>query len=98
PGLALELGTAFMRVARVQGVNISPNLGQTAQADRTAQHAQALIDSVLASQPRNRTALLRAGQIAHDRMILASDAGHPEDEILRFARTSIERIDQYLSI
>src|SRR4029077_2567794 len=35
PVLALELGTAYMRVARVQGVNISPNLGQTVQADET---------------------------------------------------------------
>src|SRR5439155_8139458 len=79
PGLALELGTAYMRVARVQGVNISPNLGQTQQADQTAQKAQALIDSVLASQPRNRTALLRASQIAHDRMILAGDGDHGDE-------------------
>jgi serine/threonine protein kinase len=97
PDLALELGTAYMRVARVQGVNISPNLGQTEQAERTAQKAQALIDSVLKRQPANRTALLRAGQIAHDRMILAGDAEHRE-QALQFAHTSIERLNQYLSI
>jgi len=97
PGLRLELGTAYMRVARVQGVNISPNLGQTEQADQTAQRAEALIDSVLAVQPRNRTALLRAGQIAHDRMILAGD-GHHEDDALRFANRSVERLDQYLRV
>jgi len=95
PGLALELGTAYMRVARVQGVNISPNLGQTAQAEKSAQTAQGLIDSVLAAQPKNRIALLRAGQIAHDRMILAAAAGRT-DESLRFAATSIERLDQFL--
>src|SRR6267154_487308 len=39
PALALEVGTAYMRVARVQGVNISANLGQTEQAERTAQMA-----------------------------------------------------------
>ena len=72
PGLALELGTAYMRVARVQGVNISPNLGETAQAEQTARKAQDIIDRVLAAQPHNRMALLRAGQIAHDRMILAA--------------------------
>ncbi len=42
PDLALELGTAYMRVARVQGVNISPNLGQTLQADQTARKVPAM--------------------------------------------------------
>ena len=95
PELALEVGTAYMRVARVQGVNISANLGQTEQADQTEQQAQGLIDSVLASRPRDRTALLRAAQIAHDRMILAGD-GRRDDDALRFARTSGERLEQYL--
>ena len=95
PDLALELGTAYMRVGRVQGVNISPNLGQTEKADQTEQKAQALIDSVLAAQPRNRAALLRAAQIAHDRMILAAD-GHHNDDALRFAQTCLERLDRYL--
>ena len=96
PDLALELGTAYMRVARVQGVNISPNLGQTAQADQTAQKAQALIDSVLAAQPGNQTALLRAGQIAHDRMILAGD-GHHEQQALQYATVSLGRLNQFLN-
>ena len=95
PDLALELGTAYMRVARVQGVNISPNLGQTVQADQTARKAQALIESVLASQPANRTALLRAAQIAHDRMTLAGD-GHHEAEALQFAHTALEYLNRYL--
>ena len=95
PNLALELGTAYMRVARVQGVNISANLGQTKQADQAAQTAETLIDSVLRRQPANRTALLRAGQIAHDRMILADDSGRKED-MLRFAGKSVERMSQYL--
>ena len=95
PDLALELGTAYMRVARVQGVNISPNLGQTLQADATEGKAQELIDSVLASQPANQTALLRAGQIAHDRMILAGDENQ-DAQALKFARTAIDRLDQYL--
>jgi tetratricopeptide (TPR) repeat protein len=95
PALALELSTAYMRVGRVQGVNISANLGQTEQADQTEQKAQALIETVLAAQPRNRTALLRAGQIAHDRMILAGD-GHRDSDALGFAHTSVERLNQYV--
>lgn len=96
PGLALEVGTAYMRVARVQGVNIATNLGQTDQADQSERKAQALIDSVLASQPANRSALLRSAQIAHDRMILAG-ARHRGDDALKFAQKSAERLEQYLS-
>ncbi|MDQ6699731.1 MAG: serine/threonine-protein kinase, partial [Acidobacteriota bacterium] len=96
PGLALEVGSAYMRVARVQGVNISPNLGQTDQAEQTVRKAQTLIDSVLAAQPANRTALLRSAQIAHDRMILAGDR-HLDNEALKFAHQSAERLEKYLS-
>jgi tetratricopeptide (TPR) repeat protein len=96
PDLALEVGTAYMRVARVQGINISANLGQTDQAEQNELKAQALIDSVLASQPANRTALLRSAQIAHDRMVLAGDR-HRDDDALKFAQKSGQRLEQYLS-
>ena len=39
--LSLDLATAYMRVGRVLGVNISPNLGQTEQADLAAAKAAA---------------------------------------------------------
>ena len=71
PEIDLELGNAYMRVARVQGVPISPSLGHMDQAAHTLDIADRFIQSVLAVQPANRTALLRAAQIAHDRMILA---------------------------
>jgi len=96
PHLALELGTAYMRVARVQGVNISPNLGHTAEAERTAQVAQSLNDSVLRSEPGNRMALLRAGQIAHDRMLLAA-ADDRSEQVLPFAQVCIDRLNQFLA-
>ncbi|HEU4689083.1 MAG TPA: serine/threonine-protein kinase, partial [Vicinamibacterales bacterium] len=51
PELALELGTAYMRVARVQGVPISPNLGQLEQAEETLQIAEPLIDAAIAARP-----------------------------------------------
>ncbi len=95
PDLALEVATAFMRVARVQGVNISPNLGQTDQAEQTELKAQALINSVLALKPANRMALFRSAQVAHDRMILAGDR-HNDEEALKFAQESEERLDKYL--
>ncbi len=100
PGLALELGQAYMQVARVQGVSTGRNLGQTAQAEQNLRAADGLIQSVLASQPANRTALLRAAQVSHDRMILAAGQGGRRDaanhpEALAFARTSAESLDKF---
>ena len=94
PDLALEIGNAYMRVARVQGVPISPNLGQLDQAGKNLLTAQGFIDSVLASQPQNRTALLRSAQIAHDRMILARLGGR-RNEALGFARKSAESLQRF---
>jgi serine/threonine protein kinase/tetratricopeptide (TPR) repeat protein len=95
PDLALDLGTAHMRVARVQGIPISPNLGQLDKADHTLQTAAALIDSVLAARPGDRTAILRRAQIAHDRMIVAG-LRRPDAEAIVLARHSARGLDQYL--
>ena len=51
PDLAVDVGTAYMRVARVQGVPISANLGQLDEAERTLQTAQALIDPLWPHDP-----------------------------------------------
>jgi tRNA A-37 threonylcarbamoyl transferase component Bud32 len=51
PGLALEVGNAYMRVARVQGVPIGPNLGHLDQAAQNLQIADGFIHSVLQVQP-----------------------------------------------
>lgn len=95
PELALDVGTAYMRVARVQGVPTSTNLGQLDQAEQNLRTAEALIDSVLAAQPGNRTAFFRRAQIAHDRMTLAA-IRRPDDEALVLARQSAQWLDKYL--
>jgi len=92
--LALDLGNAYMRVARVQGVPIAPNLGQMDQAEQSLKIAQGLIESVLVSQPSNRTGILRAAQIAHDRMIVARLSGRPDDA-LALARKSAELVEKF---
>jgi len=94
PELSLEVGTAYIRVARVQGIPISPNLGQMDQAEQSLGRAEALIRSVIVAQPRNRTAFLRMAQIAHDRMLLAWFNGHP-DQGLQFARQSAEWLEKF---
>ena len=94
PELSLEIGNAYLRVARVQGVPTSPNLGQMDQAERGLRIAGGFIRSVLLSQPENRTAMLRSAQIAHDRMILARFNGRPEEE-LPLARQSAEWLEKF---
>jgi Serine/threonine protein kinase len=95
PELALEVGNAYMRVARVQGVPISPNLGQMDQAEQNLRIAERFVHSVLVSQPANRTALLRAAQIAHDRMILARLNGGHNDEALALARQAAGWLEKF---
>src|SRR6185312_8598396 len=92
--LALEVGNAYMRVGRVQGVPIANNLGQMDQAEEDLRIAERFIHSVLATEPSNRTALLRAAQIAHDRMLLARLSGH-SDLALSFARQSAQWLDKF---
>jgi serine/threonine-protein kinase len=96
PDLALDVGTAYMRVARVEGVAISPNLGQNELAVQHLQVAENFINRVLAAQPGNRTAMLRSAQIAHDRMIVAGQRRQPE-EAFRLGQISGERLERYLS-
>ena len=52
PDLALEVANAYMRVARVQGVPISANLGQMDKAEQNLRIADGLVHSVLLSQPQ----------------------------------------------
>lgn len=94
PELALEVGNAYMRVARVQGVPGASNLGQVTPAAETLRLADDLIRSVLVTQPANRIAIFRAAQIAHDRMLLAR-SGSRNVEALAFARKSAELLEKF---
>jgi serine/threonine protein kinase len=94
PALSLEIGNAYMRVARVQGVPIVRNLGQMEQAEQNLRLAGQFIQSALAAQPANRTAMLRSAQIAHDRMLLARYNGH-YDEALALARQSAVWLEKF---
>ncbi len=94
PELALDVANAYMRVARVQGVPISTNLGQMDQAAQNLGIADEYVRSVLISQPSNRIAILRSAQIAHDRMLLARFNGR-DDDALAFAGQSAKWLDKF---
>jgi tRNA A-37 threonylcarbamoyl transferase component Bud32/tetratricopeptide (TPR) repeat protein len=97
PGLALEVGNAYMRVARVQGVPIGPNLGQLDKAGANLKIADEMMQRVLQAQPGNRTAMLRSAQIAHDRMLLANFQNR-DDEALRFAGASAGWLEKFHAV
>jgi tetratricopeptide (TPR) repeat protein len=94
PVLALDVGNAYMRVARVQGIPIGATLGQKDQAEKNLKIAEGFIQFVLKKEPANRTAMLRAAQIAHDQMILAGFA-HRDDEAHALATRSAEWLDKF---
>ena len=94
PGLALEVGNAYMWVARVQGVPIAANLGQVDQADKNLRLAEGFIHSVLVSQPGNRIAILRSAEVARDRTILA-DINLRADETNALARQSAAALEKF---
>jgi tetratricopeptide (TPR) repeat protein len=96
PELALEIGNAYMRVARVQGVPMqTSNLGQTDQAEQSLRAADAMVRSVVAVRPGNRIAIFRMAEIAHDRMMLLG-LRRPGDPALILARQAGAWLDKYL--
>ena len=95
--LALEVGSAYLSVAEVQGVPGNSNLGDLPAAAESLARADALINSVLAAAPRDPTALLRAAQIAHDRMIIADTLRRPE-EAVTFARRCAAHLDKLRTV
>ena len=94
PELALDVANAYMRVARVQGVPVSSNLGQLKEAEKNLRIAEEYIRPLLQSQPSNRTAILRSAQIAHDRMLLARFNGR-EREALAFGQESAKWLEKF---
>lgn len=97
--LRLELGTAYVQVARVQGVPVGLNLGQFQQANKSLAKADALVEPLLEARdfPGRRTALLLSAEIARDLMILAqSDDRVPKTRL--FARRAVSRLEEFLSM
>lgn len=97
PQLALDLATAYMRVGRVQGVPISPNLGQPDNAEKSLRIAEGMVQRLLREGPSaDRTVYLRAAEIAHDRMVLAQGRS-PATDALPLARRSEKWLQEYLA-
>lgn len=91
--LMRELAEAYTRVAEVQGVPNSLNLGEQKQAAISLVKAEALIEPVVQSRPTDRAALFDAATIAEERMILA-DTNHQNEDALALARQAADRLQR----
>lgn len=94
-GLSREIASGYMRLARIQGVNTEFNLGDTQAAEASLKKADALLESVLASHPNDREALLRSAQVAQDRMIVAF-GDRRFDDVVVHGRQAVRRLEAYL--
>jgi tetratricopeptide (TPR) repeat protein len=96
--LALEIGSAYLQVARVQGVPTNSNLGQFAQAGKSLSKADFFVESVLAQPdfPKRRSALRASAEIATDAMIVAQSESRVADA-LAFGRTAAARLEALLA-
>jgi len=95
--LALEIGNAYLQVARVQGVPVQPNLGQAAQAKESLSKAEVFVEPVLASASfsQRRKALLVSAEVAQDSMILAENDNR-ETDALAFGQKAAGRLETML--
>jgi serine/threonine protein kinase len=97
PDLAQELADGYFRLARIQGVNAQPNLGDSKRAETNLVRADTLMNSVLASRPQNRNALFRSAVIATERAIMADTEDRHADFAVH-AHRAVERLDELLRI
>ncbi len=96
PDLALDVGTAYLRVARVEGVAVSSNLGQTEKAAGHLQDAQTFIDWCRrqAAGQSHRAASLGAGRARpHD----CRRAARPARRGIPVRQIAGQRLERYLA-
>jgi len=87
--LALEIGAAYLRVARIQGVPEWNHLGQYAAAETSLGKTEIFADSVLHEDPHNRQALWLSANVAHDRAVTAYAERRPE-RVLLYSPKAVE--------
>ena len=95
--LSQDIADGYWRVAGIQGVPTQLNLGEPQKAEANLKRADELTESVLASRPRDRRALLRSAGLAQDRMILAQEE-HRDAEALGYAGRAAQRLDEFVRL
>jgi len=95
--LALEIGSAYIQLAQIQGIPVNSNLGDMAAADESLRKADGLVEAVVKSDPRDRKALLTSATIAHDRMMLADTQGKREEALAQTLRAA-DKLDRVAAL
>jgi tetratricopeptide (TPR) repeat protein len=94
-GLMGNLVDGYVKVALIQGVPTNLNLGDLAAAEHNLAKADALVEQILRRRPGDGAALVRAAEIAHDRMIVADSEGRNADALV-FVNQTVERMERVL--
>ena len=84
--LNLEIGWAYLQVARIQGVPVESHLGEFREAEENLRNAQASVEVARAGDPASRRAQLLLAEIAHDSMILAILQDRRQEALSQAAR------------
>jgi serine/threonine-protein kinase len=96
PDLLQDVSNGYWQIARIQGVPTGLTLGDFVKAEDSLKKADALLEQILASRPRDRRALERSAVVASDRMILAESERRQADA-LAHARKAVDRSEALLS-
>jgi len=91
--LALEIGAAYLRVARIQGVPEWNQLGRYEDAERSLSKVAEITSTVLAADPANREALWQSANAAHDRAVIAYVQRRP-GQVFAYSPKVVEGFDR----
>ena len=91
--LALEVGSAYLRFARIQGVPEWNQQGRYGEAEKNLSAAAEIDRTILAADPTNREALWQAANVAHDRAVIAFAERHPAD-VVAFSPKVVESFER----
>ena len=97
PKLAYEVAAGYIQLAVIQGVPTGPTLGRTAEAEASLNKANALLQSILKTSPRDKDALIVAADAEQDLMILASTQKRG-GEMRTHAQAAAAHVEAYLAI
>jgi tetratricopeptide (TPR) repeat protein/predicted Ser/Thr protein kinase len=91
--LALELGAAYLHIARIQGVPEWNQQGQYVEAEGSLEKVEEIANNVLAADPANREALWQSANAAHDRAVIAY-AERRLQQVLEYSPKAVEGFER----
>ena len=91
--LALEVGAAYLRIARIQGVPEWNQQGRYEDAERSLSKVAEIASTVLGADPSNREALWQSANAAHDCAVIAYTQRRPE-QVFAYSPKAVDGFDR----